>query len=37
MELYALGSKRLNEPVHEKTNNFVFRTGPTQSGLYNHR
>ena len=25
------------EPVHEKTNNFGFRRGPTQTGLYSHR
>ena len=27
----------INEPVHEKTNNMGFRTGPTQTGLYSHR
>ena len=27
----------LIEPVHEKINNFGFRTGPTQTGLYRHR
>ena len=25
------------EPVHEKTNNFGFRPGPIQTGLYSHR
>ena len=25
------------EPVHVKTNNFGFRPGPTQTGLYSHR
>ena len=25
------------KPVHEKTNNFSFRPGPTQTGLYSHR
>ena len=25
------------EPVHEKTNNLVFRPGPTQIRLYRHR
>ena len=27
----------LFEHVHEKTNNFGFGPGPTQTGLYNHR
>ena len=30
-------SKVLYEPVREKTNNFVFRPGPTQTDLYSHR
>ena len=27
----------MHEPLHEKTNNFGFRPGPTQTGLYKHR
>ena len=25
------------EPLHAKTNNLGFRSGPTQTGLYSHR
>ena len=31
-----LGYTKTNEPVREKTNNFGFRPGPTQTGLYSH-
>ena len=27
---------RINEPMHEKTNNLGFRPGPTQTRLYSH-
>ena len=26
----------INEPMHEKTYNLVFRPGPTQTRLYSH-
>ena len=25
-----------NKPLHDKTNNFGFQSGPTQTGLYSH-
>ena len=28
--------KLTNEPMHEKTNNLCFRTGPTKTRLYSH-
>ena len=28
---------KINEPVHEKTNNLGIRPGPTETGLYRHR
>ena len=28
---------QVNEPLHEKTNNLGFRSGPIQTNLYSHR